>query len=607
VNRPAGEPVDPGASLEPDLECPECRAREPLLPPRGPLRARCCGGCGGALLGPADADVLLARAGGRVTPALRSRGAIRCPSCAGPLARGVVAGTPYSPCSRCGAAWIGAGPALGAVEAALGGPRSRSGARAPRRRRAAMAAGLAALAALAASAGAAAFLSVKARPAPPPPPAAPPPELAAAPPAAPAPAAEPAAAAAAPEAAATAAAPATASPSVPTFAPAAAEVEELRLGPDQPRLLLARRAGARAALVVSFAAGSVDDGSVVGLTRVAQHALLAANARLDLERLALDVHATGAALQLLTGPRDASFLLAADRRDFGPLAARLLEGLLEPRFVPARLGRATARALLDAPGEPDLLQVVTMLAAEDTRYGNPAVGQRNEIEAIDADQVARHLAGPLSPAAATIVVAGSFDRDELIRQVRRFRGGRSAAPATPRLAVPFSARRPAARELNLLAYPLSIQGARQAAAARIAARLLDGVLWRRFRGAGVGYSFAAQAYRTRWLDLLAIALPAHDSSSDLGAALREVVREVRRGEFGDADLERARAAVRGELRRVDADPVALARELGASGALWHSAAVAREVEALRREDVVNAVAPWLDDVRSVSLYLGPRP
>jgi len=596
--------------VELEFHCPECGEDAPLGAAAGPLRARACARCGGALLGPADADAFRSRAGTPVSPPARPLPPLRCPSCAGALSRGQVGETPFAPCGACGAAWVTGGPMLGWIEERMGQPRATQagppGRRAVRSRRG-LVTGLAGAAALAAVALVATFaLRPRApdRPAvpavTPPAPAAP---AAAAPSAAPAAEAVPAAPAPPAEAGVIPAPDATSVP----FAPAQPEVEEVATAAGQPRLVLARRAGRQAALVVSFAAGSLDDGNLVGLTRVAQHALLAANARLDLGRLAIDLHAAGATLDLRTTQRDASFVLVADRRDFGALSARLVEALLAPRLAPERMPAAVARARLDGAEEPDLLQLVAMLAAEDTRYINPVVGRRTDIEAVTAEDVAEHLAGPLSPAAATVVAAGSFDRDELVRLVRRFKGGRTPAASRPQLAMPFAARRKSARELNLVAHPLTIASPRDAAAARLTARLLDDVLWKRFRGVGVGYSHSAGAYRTRWMDMLVVAVPARDASSDLGAALRAAVHDVRDGTFSDADLLRARRAVRGELRAVDGDPAALAETLATAGPIWHGKRIAAEVETLPREALTTALRGWLDDATSISLYVGPNP
>ncbi|HEY6098193.1 MAG TPA: hypothetical protein VIW03_02105, partial [Anaeromyxobacter sp.] len=63
-------------------------------------------------------------------------------------------------------------------------------------------------------------------------------------------------------------------------------VEPVRLAAGRPQLVLAPRDGERAALLVRFRAGAVDDGRTPGLTRIAQHVLVEANQRYPYDALA---------------------------------------------------------------------------------------------------------------------------------------------------------------------------------------------------------------------------------------------------------------------------------------------------------------------------------
>ena len=370
--------------------------------------------------------------------------------------------------------------------------------------------------------------------------------------------------------------------------------------------MLAPRPGATATVVIHFASGAVDD-ALPGATRVAQQALLAANARLDLRGYAADVHAAGATLDVRTGQRDAWFALTTDRRDFPRLARPLLEAVLAPRFLPARMPDVIARAALDVPARPDALQFLTQLDLADARYMNPDVGTPEEVEAIAAQHVVRALAERLSAANATVVFAGAFDRDAVLVWTRALQGGRSSPGGRAELPVPFSTRRGAAQELHILAFPLTLRDAADSAAARVAAALLHDELWTSFRRRGVAYSFEVDAIHRRWIDVLVLMLAANDPSVDMGGALGEAVNRLRTGTFGDRELERARAAVQRELSLVDSDPSALALELARGGPVWHGSGVVHALAQLDRLALAAQLRSWLDPSRAITIYLGPRP
>jgi predicted Zn-dependent peptidase len=398
---------------------------------------------------------------------------------------------------------------------------------------------------------------------------------------------------------------------LPSAALAAFEVEVIEAGPDQPRLVLARRPGEVATLAVVFSAGGVDDGARSGLTRLAQRALLEANRKLAWEPFVIALHAAHAELEVDTGLRECAFTLTAHRKDFGALARQLAEALLAPRFDPALLPRALARALHDGrePGHgTGLLTEVASTAIDDARYKNQPLGDREQLEMFGADEVAAHLRGPLAPARATVVATGAYDRDELLRLLRRYRGGAAAAPERPALSVPVAARFRSAREAHVMAFPVRLAGAREAAGLRVLAGLVEQELWRGFRRMGVAYSFTVAPVVSPWLDLLLVVLPAQDGSAiALDGALREAVERVRAGGFDDETLGREKAAALAALRAADADPPALAAALAAGGPGWHGAPVAAALEGLDRAAVQQLAKAWLDPGRAVSLDFSPRP
>lgn len=394
---------------------------------------------------------------------------------------------------------------------------------------------------------------------------------------------------------------------LPGAARAAYEVEVIESGADRPRLLLAQRPGETATLVLRFEVGAVDDGGLSGLTRLSQHALLAANQRLDLPAFLLDVHAAAATLAVETGVRSCQFVLTAHRDAFWPLARRLIEAVLAPRLLPAALARASGRAIHDAtPDRTDdaLAALVAATALPDGRYRNRPEGDRQVLETLGPDDVAEHVRRRLAPADATVILAGAFRREEALPVLRRLRGGEADPVERPALSVPVRSSFRSGREVNVAAYPLSLRGPADGAAARLVAALLEEELWRTFRDAGAGSSFLVAVVPAPWLDLLVVALPATDPSRlDLRPHLRAAVERIRAGRLDPAALERGRGAALAALRREDEASEPLGRALAAGGSGWHGPAVAAALEA---GAAPGAAGAWLDPAGAVELTFEGR-
>lgn len=388
------------------------------------------------------------------------------------------------------------------------------------------------------------------------------------------------------------------------------EVVRPAMTTGQPRLLLAPRSGPTATLVVSFDAGAVADGDMLGITRTAQYALVFANRRLDAERFLLDVFAAAGHFEIETGQREARFVLTVDRRDFADLAARLLNGLLAPSLDAARFDSARSRARRDARGSggQDYVWLVTSMAIDDGRYRNEPYGEEDAIAAFLDDDISRHAAARLLPAAATVAFAGSFDRDAAVRLARRFRGGKPPAVDRPVVSLPHSSRKLASQETHLLAFPLTVASPEDAAATLLLAELLDADVWRRFRESGMSYTYAVEGVRSPWLDLLLIVIPAHNpGGASVEPMLRDAIALVRSGAFDDAAFERARSASAAAFTRLDQEPEALARALAADGVRFQGAGIAAALERLDRAAFIATASSWLDPSHRLYAYFGPTP
>lgn len=388
------------------------------------------------------------------------------------------------------------------------------------------------------------------------------------------------------------------------------EVEAPPSGPGQPQVVLARRPGRTATIQITFSAGSVDDGGLLGLTRLSQHALLVANQGLDHAAFLTGVYASAGQLEVETGLRTCGFRLTADHRDFMALARQLAGAVLAPRLDPARLRDARARALLDAREKGGGLGALSRLASlviEDGRYINPPYGNETSLWSLGAQEVAGRVAGPLAPANATVVVTGRFDRDEMLRFLDRFSGGTAREVDRPALGVPFRKRVESQRELYLLGHRLEPRTARDVGALRVASALLDEELWRRFRQAGLTYGYSVAPHLSPWLDLLLVMVPAHDPEhTDLTPVLQGAIEAVRAGRYDDAQLERARGAALARLAEEERDPAALAAELASGRLTWRRGEVVEAVRAFDRAALSSILEPWLAKDTAIQIYFGPR-
>ncbi|WP_257461700.1 M16 family metallopeptidase [Archangium lipolyticum] len=389
------------------------------------------------------------------------------------------------------------------------------------------------------------------------------------------------------------------------------EVESLRPSPQHPLLLLAPRETSRSTLTIVFDVGFLDD-DVPGLTRVAQQALLHANSRGDYATLMREVYSAGASFDLRTGLHESRFTLSAHPDDFDALARRLLTAILSPRLDSRRFEATLERASRDgnALDSEDWLELLLARALhDDGRYRNPDLGSMRYAEDIVQEQVRLHLSRMLAPCNATVIATGRFDAAALRKLVAGFKGGVRLERTRPKLPLPFRRQVRSARELQVLAYPVHIESARDSAALRVIASLLQERLFQRIRDAGQGYSVASEPLLTATFDALLLLLPASAREGiDLGAALREEVRTVREATFESGAFERHRQATLTRLRLSDRDPSALAQELrfARHRPAWYSPELEATLAALTVKDVQEVASRWLDESTSAQLHFVTR-
>jgi hypothetical protein len=205
-----------------------------------------------------------------------------------------------------------------------------------------------------------------------------------------------------------------------------------------------------------------------------------------------------------------------------------------------------------------------------------------------------------------VVVAGSFDRDEIVREVRRHARGARTVPAAPAFALPVRTHVRAAHELHVLGWPLRLESPEDTAIARVLAIVAERALWTRFRETGVTYAFTVGAFRSPGIELFIASIPIRNTSgAGVSRFIEAVFEEIRLGRFDDAQLDRARAIALGDMAWADEDAGVVAAELALGGVAWHGRAVDEALRRLDRAAFVQRVATWLTAERSIALHFGP--
>jgi predicted Zn-dependent peptidase len=229
--------------------------------------------------------------------------------------------------------------------------------------------------------------------------------------------------------------------------------------PGRPRVIVAPRDSDLAALAVVFDVGSADDGSLPGLTRLSQRAVLESSARTSYEDLVVRLFRADATLAMETGLREARFTLTAPREDFERLAGSLLATLLAPRLDPDKFHAAVERTRNDQrePSRPDgMFLLLTSFVGNDPRYAGDPFGDPGVIEMISFQRVRAHVARWLTPGNATVVFAGGVEPALPSRLLRLYHGGTRHPPERLRIDGPITSSIGWSSEVHLMGFQYRI-------------------------------------------------------------------------------------------------------------------------------------------------------
>lgn len=364
-------------------------------------------------------------------------------------------------------------------------------------------------------------------------------------------------------------------------------IEEIKLGKGRARLVVAERASERASLKVSFRVGSFDDGTDAGLTRLAQRALLLANARFDHVAFERALREGAGSLEVLTSAHEASFVLHAPSATFDALAKQLIDGLLKPRPIPERFPVAVRATLQDelVPGDPRawLHQVLTMVMPS-PGYQTPPHGERSTLLGITPRDLTERLKTAFTPANATVTAAGAFSLSKLKKTLRRYRGGKLRDRLAPIRASNGEVMMPAFFETHVIGFPVTLREPSDAATLAIARERIASSLFFELRREGLTYSSGARVYqnmRGTWLQAWVTANPHRHHEAQL--KMTEVFDHLLSSEQIGISFEQARAQAASSMRRNDREPSHLIHVI-ADDPVLHSRSVLEQIDVTTEAD-----------------------
>lgn len=394
---------------------------------------------------------------------------------------------------------------------------------------------------------------------------------------------------------------------------AAFELKSTSFRPSKrhPRIIFAKRDTPTATLRILFRAGAYDDAHRSGLTVLAQHAILGANAAGDHAQLMLDVFAAGASLKLETGVRESAITLTAPAAEFERLAKKIAAMSLAPKITAAGFEDAKSRALTHSQDADlgSLVSAIPRTVFSEPGYQNDPEGDKETIRALTVAEVARHLAGPMSPANTTVVVAGKFDPKKLKSILSKFSGGTQRAPQRPKGELAGNYHLRSALEFHLVAFPVELKSPRSIAAAHLAGALLQERIFHQFRSSGLAYAVLAAPVHREWLDSVVLILPLDtEQTVPVGSLLNDAVEKMKTGGIEDADFERNRRFLLADFEQIDRDSERLAYELGNGGGEleWIGPKVLEELSKLTKSELADQLGEQISSKNSIHVHFSPK-
>lgn len=370
-------------------------------------------------------------------------------------------------------------------------------------------------------------------------------------------------------------------------------VEDSRLSRQHLRLIMASTPSVPdATLRVVFDTGSLDDGDKPGITGLSLYTLLEAGPT-PYTRFQEALFAAGAVVRLDVGVRECSWTLTTGADKFPALATLVLERVFNKKITPRDLANARQRMLHDgAAGNStaSLLAVFAGVALGDPHQGNRSV-EGDPADGITLDQVQQHLNDMAAPANITLILTGNFAPARFKPWEERYKGGVKKDVERARITVPADHEAASRQEMHLLAYPLTLKGLKDVAAARVVSMVLEERLTNALIAAGVAQAPSVELVTQPWLDMVLVVLPIRpDGVARAHKVVEAELQRVQQGTILPEEYERARSTVLAQqdvkLQGSRALAEMIARTMHRKDATW-----VRLVGAFR-ELTLEAVKDW---------------
>jgi predicted Zn-dependent peptidase len=377
-----------------------------------------------------------------------------------------------------------------------------------------------------------------------------------------------------------------------------------------------------------------EDAAHVGATHYLEHLLFKGTGRRTALDISAEIDAVGGELNAFTAKEYTCYYARVLDADL-PLAIDVLcdmvsGSLIEPRDVDAERGVILEEIAMNEDDPADTVHEA--FAAQlfgDTPLGRPVLGTVDSINAISRAQISEYYQSRYTPDNLVVAAAGSLSHDEVVRLAQaaflpKMTG--AAEPAPPRLSEHGPGPGPAGTGVRLVPrgieqanLVLGCAGLRRTDERRFALGVLNAALGggmssrlfqevREKRGLAYSvYSFTGQHADTGLWGIYAGCAPA--KADDVLAICQEEIARVVDGGLTDAELDRGKGQLRGQIVLGLEDPSSRMSRLGKSelvyprlepvdevlaeiGAVTHDQVRAVATEVLARPKALAVVGPF---------------
>lgn len=378
---------------------------------------------------------------------------------------------------------------------------------------------------------------------------------------------------------------------------------------EGPHLTLSRTQGPRAALRLVFDLPPDDAPDAVILDRLALHAVLVANAQAPAD-LAKRLHAIDGDLRITQGATQLAVTVELPSSELEGMLALLLRVFCKPTIVPARLEAARAAEVVALPigraGDP-------ASGVEAALMGWQPFSPREEshvdrMRTIEDVAIRRRVGDIFRVGQLHVAVAGDVDTTRVAAQIAAY----GVAPRRGELRAALGELAGRHQRLSwvprvAIAYPIAADDPAAAAAALLAAEILDERLFHALRDAGEAYATYVQLTSIGRRDAILVIMPsAVGETEGYARSLESQLRQLGGEPVDEATLARARGAALHALEAaLDAPVTAVVDATTPVGRRTRGPGVAQALLRVRAEDLSALLTKTLVVERAGTLEFAP--